>query len=97
MTLGKLKKIGSLRATALLCCAPQLHHLCAGRQTTNIQCRPCGQEWQPCCANLDALCGQGYICYAEQDRCVVDDYVGLKENYFPSGLLPLLPEHISNK
>ena len=57
----------------------------AGRQTVDIQCRPCGNEWEPCCADLSGLCSDGFICYAEQDRCVVSEYVGIRESFFPSG------------
>ena len=64
--------------------------VCAGRQTVNVQCRPCGLEWQPCCANLQGLCGAGFQCYSEQDRCVVAEYVGIKENFFPTGALDAL-------
>lgn len=59
----------------------------AGRQTSNVQCRPCGVEWQPCCADSESLCDEGFICYAEQDRCVVGDYVSIKEDFFPGGAL----------
>lgn len=53
-----------------------------------IQCRPCGHEWQPCCAVLDSLCGDGFMCYAEQDRCVVPEYADVKEEFFPDCALP---------
>jgi hypothetical protein len=60
----------------------------AGRSDSIIQCRPCGQEWQPCCAVLDSLCGDGFICYAEQDRCVVPIYANVKEEFFPGRAFP---------
>lgn len=56
-----------------------------GRKTSNIQCRPCGHEWEPCCADVETLCSDGFVCYAEQDRCVMTEYVAIKEDFAPAG------------
>eukprot|EP00892_Ulva_mutabilis_P007633 jgi/Ulvmu1/5241/UM022_0034.1 len=58
------------------------------RADVSIQCRPCGLEWQPCCATLGSLCTSGFTCYAEQDRCVVPEYTYVKEEFFPD-LIPV--------
>lgn len=53
------------------------------RVDNDVQCRPCGTEWQPCCGDVDHLCRDGFTCFPEQDRCVVPAYVHEKEAFSP--------------
>eukprot|EP00892_Ulva_mutabilis_P006713 jgi/Ulvmu1/4413/UM002_0138.1 len=55
-----------------------------GHKGSTVACAPCGSEWMPCCPSLSGLCTDDLLCYSEQDRCVVSEYISQQEAFTPA-------------